>query len=1099
MKSTHRLLSAVLTLCLLLAVLPLPAAAVTFSDVKGHWAESYIYKAVEHGYVSGYDDGTFRPGSAITRAEFCKMLNGALQLSATASISFSDVPASKWYYKDVQKATAAGYISGYDNGTFLGDSRITRQEAALVIARLISDPATLKDLSGLADGASVANWARQGVQNVYSKGYMAGDNLKKFNPKGNLTRAEAVKIIESLLTGESLVTSNVTVSESGQSYSNKVFTGNVIISASVGSGSVTLKNCRILGTLLVNGGGSAGIRLSNTGVANLTVNSQTAVGVAAVGSSNVRSAYLSTPCALTESQLTGMGRGFQSVTLGGAGLTSSACSLSGDYDSITLGAPSSLTLNSGTVQALTVGAQASGSEITLLSGVKVETATINAACDFFGAGTIQQAVKNADGVTFETAPGSITGQKPSTQTLSVTSIPKDGTVRVPTDTQIVLTFDDVIRKADGTALTTSYVQNNVILRRSSTSGTKVSLSPSISQSGKVLTLIPSGSLAAGERYYLTVTAGAFQGEAGGLNQALSAVFQTEGTAAADPDEVLTAVFYPGDSTDNIPVLPALTLTFDEKVFQANGAAVTGAYIASDAIELRRGSRTDTRTAFTASVNSAKKILTITPDDDLETETVYYLILKEGTLTNAAGESCAQQSWSFETAASAYTVPMAYPASGTEDVPTDTAFSFVFDAAMYNGSGGSLTASYLEKSVFTLRRGSRTGTKISFTASRSSDGRTLTVTPDDELEPGTVYYLTIAEDSMLDAHYDPVPALTYLYRTADGESGGSQITGDLAPYDTYPQQGDTGVAADTRILLGFDQALLQPDGSKMTASCLQNSVVELRRGSQSGTKVEFTAALSLSREIVTLTPAKDLTEGYTYYVILKAGTFCTADGTLNEKYVLSFTVGGDSHLSLDIEPGRTTAELTVDYDFRGLGDDATLKITYTKKGGSAKTFIDLYSPGSKSGSERFTLRGLAENASYTVKATLTLDSGETLTATGSFTTSDESSDATLQSLRVYTAGGGSYRAVFTKTGTNRYDAEISGAVAPVSRKVEIVPVANDKYAWIEVDGKAVDSGDSCFVTASTKRDYVEVTVTVEAQDGTVATYDLTVPLDWDNAE
>ncbi|MGM9638862.1 MAG: Ig-like domain-containing protein [Butyricicoccaceae bacterium] len=1097
MKSTHRLLSAVLTLCLLLAVLPLPAAAVTFSDIKGHWAESYICKAVEHGYVSGYDDGTFRPGTAITRAEFCKMLNGALQLSATASISFSDVPASKWYYKDIQKATAAGYISGYDNGTFLGDNQITRQEAAVVIARLIADPTSLKDLSGLADGASVASWAKQGVQNVYSKGYMAGDNLKKFNPKGNLTRAEAVKIIESLLTGESLVTSNVTVSESGQSYSNKVFTGNVIISAGVGSGSVTFKNCRILGTLLVNGGGSAGIRLSNTGVANLTVNSQTSVGVAAVGSSTVRSAYLSTPCALTESQLTGMGQGFQSVTLGGTGLTSAACSLSGDYDSITLGAPSSLTLNSGTVQALTVSAQASGSEITLLSGVQVKTATINAACDFFGAGTIQQAVKNADGVTFETAPGTITGQNPSTQTLSVTSIPKDGAVRVPTDTQIVLTFDDVIRKADGTALTTSYVQNSVILRRGSASGTKVSLSPSISQSGKVLTLTPSGGLTAGESYYLTVTAGAFQGESGGLNKALSAVFQTEGTA--DSEETLTAVFYPGDGTGNIPVLPSLTLTFDEKVFQSSGAAVTGAYIESDAVELRRGSRTGAKTAFTASVNSAKKILTITPDDDLQTDTVYYLILKEGALTNAAGESCAQQSWSFETAASAYAVPMAYPASGTEDIPTDTAFSFVFDAAMYNGSGGSLTASYLEKSVFTLRRGSRTGTKISFTASRSSDGRTLTVTPDDELEPGTIYYLTIAEDSMLDAYYDPVPALTYLYRTADEESGGSLTTGDLAPYDTYPQQGDTGVAADTRILLGFDEALLQPDGSKMTAACLQDSVVELRRGSQSGTKVEFTAALSLSREIVTLTPAKDLTEGYTYYVILKAGTFCTADGTLNEKYVLSFTVGDDSHLSLEIEPGRTTAELTVDYDFRGLSDDAALKITYTKKGGSAKTFIDLYSPGSKSGSETFTLRGLTENASYTVKATLTLDDGETLTATGSFTTSDESSDATLQSLRIYTAGGGSYRAVFTKTGTNRYDAEISGAVAPVSRKVEIVPVASDKYAWIEVDGQAVDSGDSCFVTASTKRDYVEVTITVEAQDGTVATYDLTVPLDWDNAE
>lgn len=1095
MKTTRRLFSALLSLCLLLVLLPAPVQAATLTDIKGHWAESYIRKAVERGYVAGYDDNTFRPGNPITRAEFCKMLVGALGLSATANISFSDVAATQWFYKDVQKAAAAGFIAGYENGTFLPNNRITRQEAAVVIARLMAEPSSLREPTALSDYKTIADWARQGVIHVFSKGYMVGDNLKKFNPKGNLTRAEAVKIIESLLVGETLVKGNITVSEGGQSYSNRVFTGNVVISPAVGEGTVTFKNCRILGTLLVNGGGSTGIRLSNTGVANMTVDSKTAVGVAAVGCSTVNDTYLSTPATLTESQLTSMGEGFRNVTLGGDGHKSGS-TLSGDYANVTLNTPCDVTLTGGTTDRLTVGAQAGGSEITLRSDAHVNTAVIKAPCGFFGAGDIDKAVKDSADVTFETAPGTITGSA-AAGGLTLSVIPRDDTLRVPVDTDIVLTFSEAIRKKDGGTLTISYVQNNVALRRGSPTGTKVSLSPSISQSGKVLTLTPDSELAYGQRYYLVVTADAFRGvDTAALNAAVTTVFETEGSSSGAA-EALTPVFQPGDGADNIPVQPQLTLTFDQKVYRANGSSLTTAYVQSTAIELRRDSRTGAKVDFSAAINTSGRILTLTPDDELDTDTTYYLILNADALASAGGDTNTRQIWSFTTADYDYAVPMAYPASGARDIAVDTSFTFVFDAAVYNASGDNLTGTYLENSVFTLRRGSPTGTKVAFTASRSSDNRTLTVTPDTALAADTAYYLTIAAGSMRDARYERVPALTFVYRTADKTTGGQ--AGKLAPNDTYPQQGARSAAADTKILLAFSSSLIQPDGSKMTAACLEEQVVELRRGSSAGTKVAFTLSMNASRDIVTITPTRALIDGETYYVILKAGTYASTSGAVNDKFVLSFTVGNGGELALEIQPERNTADVMVTYDLREIDEDVTLKITYAKKNGTTRTLIDYYSPGKTSGTEHFLLRDLTEESTYTVKATLTFENGETISDTKTFTTTSQSDDATLKAIKVYTATGGIYRAAFTKTSDQHYAAELSGAIAPSGRTIRLAAEAADKYSVIWLNSQMIESGEICEIPVTTDMREVLVTFTIRAQDGSIVTYSLPITLDWRNAQ
>ncbi len=112
--------------------------SVFFSDIDNHWAKDWIKNAVDLGFVSGYEDGTFKPDRTITRAEFSTMLNKAMKIEITENINFSDVGEKEWFYKEIQKSVAAGFFSGYENNTFRPNNPIKREEVAKVVAGAIT-------------------------------------------------------------------------------------------------------------------------------------------------------------------------------------------------------------------------------------------------------------------------------------------------------------------------------------------------------------------------------------------------------------------------------------------------------------------------------------------------------------------------------------------------------------------------------------------------------------------------------------------------------------------------------------------------------------------------------------------------------------------------------------------------------------------------------------------------------------------------------------------------------------------------------------------------------------------------------------------------
>lgn len=115
------------------------AAANGFSDVEqGKTYYSEVMKAVSAGYVSGYSDGTFRPQQTVSRQEAAVMLYRLYRLDAAAAASGStDAEVLPSFSREaVNTLLSGGFLSGYEDGSFKGGRPVTRAEAVRMIGKL---------------------------------------------------------------------------------------------------------------------------------------------------------------------------------------------------------------------------------------------------------------------------------------------------------------------------------------------------------------------------------------------------------------------------------------------------------------------------------------------------------------------------------------------------------------------------------------------------------------------------------------------------------------------------------------------------------------------------------------------------------------------------------------------------------------------------------------------------------------------------------------------------------------------------------------------------------------------------------------------------
>ena len=108
-----------------------------FSDVSdGQWHNKAVSTMAKLGIVKGRRADRFDPDASITRAEFAAICARFNTKPVENSSSFSDI-SGHWAENEIERAAAFGWISGYPDGTFHPDARITRAEAMTMINRVL--------------------------------------------------------------------------------------------------------------------------------------------------------------------------------------------------------------------------------------------------------------------------------------------------------------------------------------------------------------------------------------------------------------------------------------------------------------------------------------------------------------------------------------------------------------------------------------------------------------------------------------------------------------------------------------------------------------------------------------------------------------------------------------------------------------------------------------------------------------------------------------------------------------------------------------------------------------------------------------------------
>ena len=177
-----------------------PSKDKTFSDMEGHWAAAQVKLLAEKEIISGFPDGSFQPENPVTRAEFTKMILEAFGIQKNGKATFQDVPSTEWYAEYVAAAAEKGIVTGAENNMFLPNASITRQDAAVILYRSLSNYLTIeKGSTVFADLNSIAEYAREAVRDLASISIINGIGSNKFDPEGITTRAQAATLISNAL------------------------------------------------------------------------------------------------------------------------------------------------------------------------------------------------------------------------------------------------------------------------------------------------------------------------------------------------------------------------------------------------------------------------------------------------------------------------------------------------------------------------------------------------------------------------------------------------------------------------------------------------------------------------------------------------------------------------------------------------------------------------------------------------------------------------------------------------------------------------------------------------------------------------------------
>lgn len=180
-----------------------PTLPVTLKDIPDDDYGVAIKNMVSRGVLLGTSETEFSPDVTISRAMVTEVFRRlATDKNAGENVKFEDVKDDAWYAESVKWAAFMNIIKGYENGTFKPNQKVTRQEFAIMICRMLDafNIELPKDNEvDLSKFGSLENWSKDAVIRVLQEGLLKIEPNGEFGPKSLVSRKELALILDKIV------------------------------------------------------------------------------------------------------------------------------------------------------------------------------------------------------------------------------------------------------------------------------------------------------------------------------------------------------------------------------------------------------------------------------------------------------------------------------------------------------------------------------------------------------------------------------------------------------------------------------------------------------------------------------------------------------------------------------------------------------------------------------------------------------------------------------------------------------------------------------------------------------------------------------------
>ena len=212
----RRFVAVLLSLCLILAFIPVSAMAVEFDDTQDHWAEEAIDRWSDVGVVTGVGNNEFDPEGDLSRAQAASVFSKLLNLTDEADLSsFTDIPADAWYAGHIAKCVEAGIMAGVGNNQMDPEGTVTREMFFTMFAQAMGIEREDTMEKDFADEGQISDWAEGYINALVNRGFISGITDTTLVPDDDINRASVMALLNKAIVAYVVEEGNQTVDGTG--------------------------------------------------------------------------------------------------------------------------------------------------------------------------------------------------------------------------------------------------------------------------------------------------------------------------------------------------------------------------------------------------------------------------------------------------------------------------------------------------------------------------------------------------------------------------------------------------------------------------------------------------------------------------------------------------------------------------------------------------------------------------------------------------------------------------------------------------------------------------------------------------------------------